>query len=221
MRCSFCASGREGLIRNLTHDEILDQVRIAGEELPVKRVAIAGIGEPLANWVEVSKAFWYLKEMGLKVSFYTSGFPLRNLKELLSLPHNGVTISVHTLREDRRKEIMPGSGSLSKLLEFLRVELSDMSSKKRKKVSLAYMMMRGVNDTPEEVDNFAKLCKELGVGITLLRYNDVGTHLPVGEEDYEKAFVKLRSEGVKVTLSTRFRRDRIGGCGTLTVGRRV
>ena len=221
VRCSFCASGKHGLIRNLTHEEIVGQVLIARERLPVKRIAVAGIGEPLANWSEVLKAFWHLKDMGLKVSFYTSGFPLKHLRELMNLPHNGVTVSIHTLSENKRKSIMPGSGSLSKLLDFLRTELRGMSRKKKKKLSLAYMMMKGVNDTPQEIEDFVRLCKDLGIGVTLLRYNDVGTHLPVGEEDYERAFLKLRSEGVKVTLSTRFRRDRIGGCGTLTIGRKV
>jgi len=56
------------------------------------------------------------------------------------------------------------------------------------------------------------------VGVTLLRYNEVGEFRSAEEDSYERAFLLLRRAGVKVTLSTRFRRERIGGCGTLTVG---
>ncbi|WP_457599783.1 radical SAM protein [Hydrogenivirga sp.] len=219
VRCDFCASGRQGLFRNLTAEEILLQYRIVKELYPVKRIAVAGIGEPLANWDGVREAFLRFKEEGLKVSFYTTGFPLRNLKELLCLPHNGVSLSVHSVNVHVRKMLMPYAGDLNKLVEFLRAEAPSMSARKRKKLSLAYLLLRGVNDSEEELRKLGELALELGVGVSLLYYNSVSRYVPPTEEEYERAFLLLRSMGVKVTLSTRFRRDRIGGCGTLTVGK--
>ncbi len=219
IECGFCASGRNGLFRNLTFEEIVSQFEIVKENLPVKRIAVAGIGEPLLNWKNVREAFSYFKSKGLKVSFYTTGFPLKHLDELIDLPHNGVTISVHSLDEKVRKEIMPFAGSLKLLINFLKEKLKGLTKKKRSKISLAFLMLKGINDSEEHIRKIAKLAKELGVSVTLLYYNKVGSFEPVDEDEYEKAFLMLRNEGVRVTLSTRFRKDKIGGCGTLTVGR--
>ena len=218
VRCAFCASGKNGLFRNLSYEEIVNQYSIASSVFPVKRIAMAGIGEPLANWREVKKSFEFFKSKGLKVSFYTTGFPLKNLSELLRLPHNGVSISLHSLNNDLRKELMPFCGNVDHLVDFLKSELPSLTRRKRRKISLAYLLLRGVNDSEEDLKKLGILALELGVGITLLYYNRVGNFEPVSPEAYERVFLFLRSMGVRVTLSTRFRRDRLGGCGTLTVG---
>ncbi|NPA41393.1 MAG: radical SAM protein [Aquificae bacterium] len=217
VRCSFCASGREGLIRNLSEEEILSQYLLAKELFPIKRIAVAGIGEPLANFKNVLSAFLKLKREGLKVSFYTTGFPVSNLLTLLDMPHNGVTISIHSLSERKRKLLLPYAGSLKHLISALRKKLPSLTKKKRRKISLAYLLLKKVNDSPEELTRLGKLAKELDVGITLLYYNQVGDYEPPSPEEYENAFLLLRSMGVRVTLSTRFRKDKVGGCGTLTV----
>ncbi|WP_297887209.1 radical SAM protein [Sulfurihydrogenibium sp.] len=98
IKCSFCASGLNGLIRNLSADEIIKQYTLAKEEgLEIESIAFAGIGEPLLNWDNVKKAFEYFKSNGLSVSFYTTGFPIHNFKELLSLNHDGVNLSLHSV----------------------------------------------------------------------------------------------------------------------------
>ena len=219
VRCDFCASGRRGLIRNLTAREILLQYELVRSEVPVKRIAMAGIGEPLANWRNVKEAFDEFKRLGLKVSFYTTGFPLKNLKELIHLPHNGVSVSVHALDKNKRKSLMPYSGDPDLLVSFLREELPLLTKRKKKKLSLAYLLIKGVNDSREELTRLADLARELEVGVTLLYYNNVSHYSRLSPQEYEEAFLFLRSLGVKVTLSTRFRKDRIGGCGTLTVGK--
>ena len=219
VKCTFCASGRRGLVRNLSYEEVVGQYEIAQDMFPVRRIAVAGIGEPLANWENVKRAFELFKARGLKVSFYTSGFPLGNLSQLLDLPHNGVSVSVHSLDPKRRREIMPLGGNVLHLIEFLKMKLPQLTRKRRKKVSLAYLLLKGVNDYKEDLLRLGQLALELGVGVTLLYYNKVGDLEPVSEEDYERAFRLLRGMGVRVTLSTRFRKDRLGGCGTLTVDR--
>ncbi len=219
VRCLFCASGKEGLLRNLSEEEILSQVESVKKILPVSRVAFAGIGDPLANWREVKGSFLKLREMGIKASFYTTGFPLENLRELLHLPHNGVSVSIHSLNPDTRKHLMPFSGPLEKLVKFLKEELPRLSKRKRKKVSLAYLILKGVNDSDRDLEALSRLALDLDVGVTLLYYNKVGPFEPPSEEEYERAFLFLKGKGIRVTLSTRFRKDKIGGCGTLTVGK--
>ncbi len=220
--CPFCLSGSLGLLRNLTLEEILDQYRLLKDKLCIKRVAMAGIGEPLMNWERVKEAFWYFKSMGLKVSFYTTGHPTKNLTELLKLPHNGISISLHATEESKRKRLLPHAGTLEELIKTLKEELYYLPQRKKKRISLAYLLLKGINDSPEDLTKLARLAKELEVGITLLRYNStVGDYQDVGDFEYEKAFLLLRSYGIRVTLSTRFRRDKLGGCGTLLVNRKL
>ncbi len=218
--CPFCASGRYGLLRNLTYQEIYGQYELLKEFHTIKRIAVAGIGEPLMNFGEVYRAFWLFKRDHLKVSFYTTGYPVSRLEKLLSLPHNGVTISLHSVDEDKHRLLLPHAGRLQDLIRELQRLIPSMPLRKRKKISLAYLLIEDVNDSPEEITSFGKLVKELSLSATLLYYNDTGSGFkPVDTKAYEEAFLLLRSMGVRVTLSTRFRKDRLGGCGTLTVSR--
>ncbi len=218
--CPFCLSGKGGLLRNLSAEEIILQYKLLKDRFEIKGIAFAGIGEPLMNWEAVEEAFWYFKALGLRVSFYTTGYPVKKLRELLALPHRGVSISVHSVKEETRKRLLPYAGSLESLIQTLREELSNMSLRKRKKISLAYLLLKGVNDTEEELKDFAMLVKSLGVSATLLRYNQtVGNFKDVEDWEYERAFLLLKSYGIRVTLSTRFRKDPLGGCGTLVANR--
>ncbi|MCS6957599.1 MAG: radical SAM protein [Aquificaceae bacterium] len=218
--CPFCLSGSKGLVRNLTAEEIVGQYTILKDRLPIKKIAIAGIGEPLMNWSNVERAFWHFKSLGLGVSFYTTGHPTSKLRELIELPHRGVTISLHSVKEDKRKRLIPSAGSLEELINTLREALNKLSARKRKSISLAYLLLEGVNDSEDEIKSFAQLVKELGVSATLLRYNrTVEDYKDVDDSRYERFFLLLRTYGIRVTLSTRFRRDRLGGCGTLAVNR--
>jgi 23S rRNA (adenine2503-C2)-methyltransferase len=218
--CPFCLSGSKGLLRNLSAEEICLQYRLLKDKLPIKRIAMSGIGEPLMNYRNVQEAFWMLKEEGLKVSFYTTGFPTEKLPMLLGLPHNGITISVHTVREEKRKLLIPHGGSLEKLINTLKYSLKGLSSSKRKKVALAYLLIKGINDTQEELLEFSRLVKELGLRAVLLYYNSTKPDFEApSSEEYERAFLTLKAQGIKVSLSTRYRKDKLGGCGTLLVNR--
>lgn len=218
--CPFCLSGKRGLLRNLSFEEIINQYELVKDKVSIRRIAIAGIGEPLMNWDMVKSAFWYFKDLGLRVSFYTTGHPIKNLRELLTLPTSGVSISLHSTDEEKRKTLLPHAGSLKDLINTLKDALSTMSQRKRKKISLAYLLLKGINDSTQDLVSLAKLAKDLGLSITLLRYNrTVETYQDVGDDLYEKAFLLLRSYGIRVTLSTRFRKDKLGGCGTLMINR--
>ncbi|WP_293444701.1 radical SAM protein [Persephonella sp.] len=222
VRCSFCASGMKGLIRNLSADEIVSQYELAvSDGLEIKNIAFAGIGEPLLNWENVKKAFWYFKEKGLKCSFYTTGFPVKNLKELLDLPHSGVNISFHSVYDEKRKQIIPRGEKLQDIIKTLKDHLSNLSKRKKKLYSIAYLLISGVNDSPEELEELAEISKELGIGVSLLKYNEIEglSYRTTTDKEYEKAFLFLKEKGVRVTLSNRFRTRKIGGCGTLMVNR--
>ncbi|WP_457639560.1 radical SAM protein [Persephonella sp.] len=222
VRCAFCASGKNGLLRNMSAEEIIDQYRLAVKEgMKIKNIAFAGIGEPLLNWENVKKAFWYFKEKGLKCSFYTTGFPVKNLEELLQLPHSGVNISIHSVSTEKRKQIIPYGEPLEKIIQVLKKHLSNLSNRKRKMYNLAYLLISGVNDSKEELNKLADTALELGIGVSLLKFNEIEgiPYRTTTDEEYEEAFLFLKERGVRVTLSNRYRTRKIGGCGTLMVNR--
>ncbi len=220
IECSFCASGMNGLIRNLTFEEIINQYKNTEKE-KITNITFAGIGEPLLNWENVKKAFLYFKEKGLKVSFYTTGFPVKNFKELLELPHNGVTLSLHAVTEEKRKNLIPKSAPLDKILEIFKNHLEKLSKRKKKSYSIAYLLIKNINDSKEELDRLADIAKSLGVSVSLLKYNEIEQipYKTTSDEEYEKAFLYLKNKGVKVTLSNKYRTRKIGGCGTLMINR--
>ncbi len=222
IRCSFCASGKEGLFRNLSSEEIINQYILAERSgMNIKNIAFAGIGEPLLNWKNVKEAFLFFKKKGLKCSFYTTGFPLDKFKELLELPHDGINISLHAVDEKTRKEIIPYSHPLKDIINTLKKHLLNLSKKKKKKYNIAYLLIKNVNDSKEELDKLAQIAKELEVGVSLLKYNEIEgvPYKSTDDDDYEEAFLYLRKKGIRVTLSNRYRTRKIGGCGTLMVNR--
>ncbi len=223
VRCAFCASGMFGLKRSLKAEEIFAQYRLLKGELPVKGVAIAGIGEPSANADEVIKAIELFKEEGLKVTVSTTGYPLEGFKKLMRAPHDGLTISVHGISKEVRKRVFGVEIPLSEVLKALEEYFKEASSSRRKKFQLGYLLIKGLNDSRQELQKLGKLAKRYRMTVMLMAYNEVeGIPLKgLTEEEYEKAFLTLRKMGVRVTLSNRFRRDKLGGCGTLTIAREV
>ena len=222
IRCSFCASGKEGLIRNLSFEEIIQQYELAiADRLEIKNIAFAGIGEPLLNWDNTKKAFHYFKEKGLKCSFYTTGFPTKNFKELLNLNHNGITLSLHAVFEEKRKKLIPYGEPIEKILNIYKEHLDKLSNRKRKQYSLAYLLIKDVNDSEEELKGLAELSKWLKIGVSLLKFNEIEgiPYKTTSDKEYEKAFLFLKSLGVRTTLSNRYRTREIGGCGTLMINR--
>ncbi|ADU96388.1 Radical SAM domain protein [Thermovibrio ammonificans HB-1] len=221
--CAFCASGLKGLKRNLSAEEIYAQYSLLKGELPIRGIAIAGIGEPALNADSVVEAIGRFKKEGLKVTVSSTGCDLEGFRKLVEAPHNGLTISVHAVKPHIRERLFKLKQPIEKVLEVVEEHLERSSSSRRKRFQLGYLLIKGVNDDEESLKLLAELAKRHRFTVMLMAYNEV-EGLPfkgLSEEEYEKAFLKLRELGVRVTLSNRFRRDKLGGCGTLTIAREV
>jgi 23S rRNA (adenine2503-C2)-methyltransferase len=223
VRCAFCASGSRGFFRNLSAQEIITQWELIKDRFFVKGVALAGIGEPACNVDGVVDAVERFRSAGLKVTISTTGFPIDGFRRLLGLNHNGITVSLHTVDEEKRKQLFGLSEELSEILGVLDSHLSGISSSRRKRLWLGYLLIKGVNDSEEELRLLGAIATTYRVGVVLMSYNKVSgsPFEPLPRAEYERAFLLLKGMGVRVTLSNRFRTDRLGGCGTLTIARRV
>lgn len=229
VRCPFCASGKNGLGRSLTLEEMHGQVSaiaevVAREGGPALRgVTVSGIGEPLHNADVVGRFAEDCHATRLRVTLTTSGGPLRRLREwLVERPHNGLTLSVHAGTEATRARAVPHAPDLGSLFETLRETVPGLTRARRKKTALAYLLLAGVNDADDEIDAFVARALPLGLFVHLYAHNPVAGSPWRGVERarYEEVFARMSSAGLTVRMSAQARLEANGGCGTLVALRR-
>lgn len=221
--CTFCASGAYSLTRPLSADELWGQLSaVRARGLEVKRVTVSGVGEPLHNHRAVREFVLRCRSEHIAPSLTTSGGPIERLTEWFALPHNGLTLSVHAGTEATRARIVPRAPTLGELETCLAEQLPKQSRSRRKKLALAYLMVRDTNDGPHELDAFVERFARFGLTVHLYAYNPVptSTHQAVERAAYEAAFERLRSAGLTVRMSSQARVEANGGCGTLVAIKR-
>lgn len=221
VRCPFCASGADGVARNLRLEELFAQRDLVAAESgqPIKRVTVSGSGEPLHNHEAVA-AFVDACRDATPASLTTTGAPLARLAEWLAPGgprHNGLTISVHAGTEAVRARLVPKGPALTPLFALLNDAIPRASHKRRKKIALAYLVIEGENDGDAELDAFASLARPLGLFVHLYAYNPVPTsaHRGVDRARYEAIYARLVARDLRVRMSSKARTEDNGGCGTL------
>jgi 23S rRNA (adenine2503-C2)-methyltransferase len=216
--CPFCASGARGLERPLGFAELVEQVEaVFARGHALRRVTLSGVGEPLHNFEAVVAFLAWARARGLGVSVTTSGGPLGRLRELLHLPHNGLTLSVHAGTEATRARLVPKGPPLDALFALLAEELPRLGRNRRKKTALAYLAVAGENDAPAEVDAFLERARPLGLAVHLYALNPVpgSPFRSVSRERYEALYRQMTAPGLRVRMSSQARVEANGGCGTL------
>ncbi len=226
VRCPFCASGANGLGRSLAEDELDAQLtaveRHAG--VSIAGVTVSGVGEPLHNFDNVTRFVERAHRRGVRVTLTTSGGPVQRLATWLrSLPHQGLTISVHAGTEAVRARAVPKGPDLASLFAVLATEVPQLTRARRKKTALAYLALAGVNESDDEVDAFIARALPLGLIVHLYAHNPVPTSDARGVERarYEAMYERMKRAGLVVRMSARARLESNGGCGTLVAVRRA
>ena len=167
--CKFCFTTKDGLIRNLTTSEIVDQYlqvqRFVGLE-PEKRISnivFMGMGEPLANYENVKKSvqiFTDKKLVGLsnrKITISSSGIIHQILKMYSDpdFPQVRLAVSLNASNQKLREEIMPISQT-NKLEDLMKV-LNSLPIKTGYRIMLEYVLLKGINDRPQDAHRLARL----------------------------------------------------------------
>jgi 23S rRNA (adenine2503-C2)-methyltransferase len=226
MGCSFCASTKDGLIRNLKVSEMLNQIYMAEEDLSIRisNIVLMGSGEPLDNYDNVVLFMKIINhEKGRNISLRnialsTCGivpkiYELADEKMPITL-----SISLHSPFDDKRAEIMPIAKKykLKDLIEALKYYYE----KTNRRITFEYTLIENVNDSDAEADEIAKLCKGLLVHVNLIALN------PIKEFDKErpskkKVIVfqqKLLKRGIQTTIRAEKGSDISASCGQLRRG---
>ena len=225
MKCAFCLTGKMGIVRNLTAGEIVGQVRVLGRELNMldKRfnIVLMGMGEPLHNYDATMKAVKMLAdEHGLAVSprrvtLSTVGV-LPALERLATEPlMPNLAISLHSTTEDQRDMLVPINRKygLKELLDACR----RFPLKRRNRITFEYVMLAGINDTPEDARRLVKLLSGIRAKVNLLPLNEAaGIPFDRPSDDRVNRFAQILADH-HLTVSVRKSRGRDirAACGQL------
>ncbi len=223
--CIFCRSGKDGLRRNLTAAEILGQIFVGkGEHLGGERlsnVVLMGVGEPLHNIDRVLRAVELMGHpdgLGLssrRITLSTVGIPsgIDRLAKATS-GKTALAISLHAADEETRKRLVPGvSASLVDIVEALK----RYPLPKRRRFTIEYVLVKGINDSDGDARNLVRLLSSLKVKVNLIPLNPHDkTDLMPPDEGRVAAFQKiLTSRGVSAFLRKRRGADINAACGQL------
>ena len=226
--CSFCATGKIGLRRNMTADEITDQLldfHLAGRQLD--SVSFMGMGEPLSNR-NIFAAIELFSDPALfglsprRITVSTIGVVPMMKKLSRDYPQVNLTLSLHSPFDDQRTEMIPLNARYD--IDQLLASVDERIRTNRRKTYFAYVLIDGVNDSMDHAKALAARIKE-GVHdhhlthISLIRYNTAKQVTKVyqrARDEHVKRFKQhLDAAGLKTTVRASFGNDIDAACGQL------
>lgn len=231
--CTFCATGTMGLARNLSSEEITDQVLfwqffIEEEKIPARlsNVVYMGMGEPFHNKKEVFKSLrelmnpetFHLGARHLSVS--TSGLVPAIYEFTEQFPQVNLAISLHAPNNELRVKLMPINKPYP--LEKLMAAIEHYIEATNRKVFIEYIMLKEENDSLVLADQLADLLKKVSkshlLHVNLIVYNQTDSeHKETPKEKARKFKSRLEEKGVSATIRKNLGRDIDGACGQLAL----
>jgi len=224
MGCRFCVTGSMGFVRHLSAEEIVWQVHAARFQLkkPVHNVVFMGMGEPLDNFHEVMRAVDVMSDQrGLDIShrhitLSTAGHA-DGIQRLAALnrPNLRLAVSLNAASNELRNQIMPINRRYS--LERLREELRAYPLGRDGVIFVEYVLLAGVNDSPEHAHELAEYLCGLSARVNVIACNGNGS--PAFEAPQPDRVQKFCEWLAARRVFVRLRRSRgekiMAGCGQL------
>lgn len=222
MGCVFCASGANGLVRNLTTAEMLSQLIAASEDGNISNVVLMGSGEPLDNLVNVLAFVRALQSdlgIGMRhISLSTCGLVpgIRKLAEE-GLPLT-LCISLHSATDEKRRVIMPVAKAYS--VEQIIDAAAEYFKKTGRRVIIEYTLIKGFNDGAEDRQALKRLLKGLNCHINVIPLNSAaGSYQPPSEKEAYAFVAALEKDGLSATMRRALGSEIEGACGQLKLKR--
>lgn len=220
MGCKFCMTGRQGFHGNLSVSEILNQFISVEESLQLTNAVFMGMGEPLDNYSNVSKAIevltsdWGFAWSPKRITVSSIGV-IPNLKRFLEESRCHLAISLHNPIPEERLCIMPVQKAfpIEEVIKLIR--RYDFSGQRR--VSFEYTMFSGFNDTKRHEDAMIRLLRGLECRVNLIRFHKI-PDFPY-ETASEKVMMnfrdRLNAHGITCTIRASRGEDILAACGML------
>ena len=227
MACAFCLTGKMGLVRNLTAAEIVGQVRVLAGALNMRdtrfNIVLMGMGEPLHNYDETMKALRILAdEHGFdmsprRITLSTVGL-LPALERLAAEPvMPNLAISLHAPTDLQRGELVPINRKYG--VDDIIEACKRFPLKRRSRITFEYVLLAGVNDSPQDARRLAKLVAGVKSKVNLIPLNAAaGIPFERPSDEAIDRFARIVSEhGVDVSVRKSRGRDIRAACGQLIV----
>ena len=221
VNCSFCATAKGGFRRNLTYQEIIEQVLTIQRDtgLKITNIVFMGQGEPMLNLDNVLKALEIFNsdfQIGARrITISTSGI-IPGIKRLAGLDiQSTLAISLHAPTHELRREIMPIENKYP--LSELKKALLEYVEKTGRRITIEYILIHGFNDTSSVAKELAYFLKDLKCNINLIPYNSVieNDFKKPSSSDIMKFKYLLEHSGKKVTVRLERGADIDAACGQL------
>lgn len=221
--CKFCATAKRGFIRNLTPQEIVEQILAIQRDtgLRVTNVVYMGQGEPLLNLDNVMKSIDFINEyleIGMRrITVSTSGI-VDKIYDFAKEAHRQITLalSLHFPTSSQRAEFMPieNKNNLAGVMKALK-HLTEVTGRR---VTIEYLLIKGVNDSKEHEKALINLIKDLKCNINVIPYNEIEGIDLKSPNDFEiDRFRKwLEDSPKKVTVRLKRGEDIDAACGQLS-----
>ena len=225
MGCVFCASGLDGVARNLTCGEIVEQMlrlnRLLADGERLSHVVMMGMGEPLANLDAVLPALREASNptgLGIsarRITISTVGLP-KAIRRLAAENHQyHLAVSLHAADDELRSRLVPSSAKIG--LAAIMAAADDYFRATGRRLTFEYVMLAGINDRPAHARRLAALLQRRTALLNLIPYNPVAglpyeTPLP---EAVDRFALILEQSGIRVRVRRR-KGDKINAaCGQL------
>lgn len=221
VNCSFCATGKRGFIRNLSYQEIIEQVLTIQRDtgLKVTNVVFMGQGEPLLNLQNVLKALEIFNDdfqIGARrITISTSGI-IPKINELAEMElQSTLAISLHAPNHKLREELMPIEKKYP--IDELKKALLNYVEKTGRRITIEYILIHGFNDTPQAAKELAYFLKDIKCNVNLIPYNSVDDtkYKKSTNNDIMKFKYLIEHSGKKVTVRLERGADIDAACGQL------
>jgi len=228
MNCDFCATGKMGLKRSLSSEEIILQVLFFSRLLKEKKqrvsnVVFMGMGEPFANYDNVMEAVETLNHPRLfnisarKISISTCGI-VSGIEKIANEPIQvNLAISLHSSNNKLREEIMPINKQYN--IEKMLTAVREYIEKTNRKVMIEYILLKDINDSKQDAEELSSLLKNFLITpfmVNLIVYNATdGKYRSSSKQDVLNFKKILESNGIATTQRYSLGHDVKGACGQL------
>ncbi len=224
--CKFCQTGTMGLIRHLSTEEIIQQVLTVRKDAAnfgdmFSNMVFMGMGEPFHNFDNLERAILILNDdfgiglSGRKITVSTVGLVPAIKKFGDSPAEANLAVSLNATTDEVRSEIMPINRKFP--LEVLLQTLREFPLRRRKRITIEYVMLGGVNDTEGDLRRLPKLLRGIPCKVNLIPYNsNAGLGFESPSDDKARHWQRaLMKEGLTATIRWSKGQDIDAACGQL------
>ncbi len=222
MGCVFCASGKEGLVRNISVGEMRSEFIAARQFGDIGNVVLMGSGEPLDNYDNVVgfiRALGALHGIGMRhISLSTCGI-VPGIEKLMNeaLPVT-LCISLHSAIDEKRKKIMPTAAAFP-VKSILRAA-DGYFKKTGRRIIIEYTLIQGLNDGTEDIEALDRELAGMNCHVNVIPLNEAAGSLKPPKKGQARRFAAvLESKGISATVRRTLGGEIEGACGQLKLKR--